>query len=272
MGPVEAIILGLFQGVTEFLPISSSAHLVILPWALGWQDPGLTFDVGLHMGTFVAVVAYFWRDWCGIIGAVVSSLRRLSPFADREARLGWFIVLGTIPGGIAGVLFESHAETIFRDIRLVAVMLMTLGVVLFLAERMAGHFRNIEHLSMKDSVLIGLAQAFAIIPGVSRSGSTISMGLFRGLQRDTAARFSFLLGTPIILGASAKRLPSLFEGGMPADERLVLLLGAAAAAIASFATIALLLRYLRRHSTLPFVVYRLALGLGLLVFASWRGL
>ncbi len=273
MGPVEAVVLGLFQGVTEFLPISSSAHLVILPWVLGWEDPGLTFDVGLHMGTFLAVVVYFWRDWCKILSAVARGLRRLSPFDDGHARLGWFILLGTIPGALAGMVFEKQAEAAFRDIRLVAIMLIIMGLVLFLAERLARHSRGLERLSSMDSLLIGVAQAFAIIPGVSRSGSTISMGLFRGLQRDTAARFSFLLATPIILGASAKRLPSLFGGGgLPAGEALPLLLGAAAAALASFATIALLLRYLQRHSTLPFVVYRVVVGLGLLVIASVRGL
>lgn len=272
MGPVEAAVLGLFQGVTEFLPISSSAHLVVLPWLLGWEDPGLTFDVGLHLGTLLAVVAYFWRDWYGMVRSVGSGLLRLSPFEDGQARLGWFILLGTIPGALAGLLFEKQAEAAFRDIRLVAIMLIALGLVLFLAERLAGHFRNLERVSIVDSALIGLAQACAIIPGVSRSGSTISMGLFRGLERETAARFSFLLGTPIIFGASAKRLPLLFSGQTLADEGLLLVIGASAAALASFATIALLLRYLRSHSTLPFVAYRVVLGLGLLALASFRGL
>lgn len=271
MGLTEALVLGLFQGITEFLPISSSAHLVILPWLLGWKDPGLTFDVGLHLGTFLAVLAYFWRDWWRIGRDFAWGLARLTPF-QGQARLGWFLLLGTIPGAAAGVLFEHEAETVFRDIRLVAVLLMLLGLVLLLAERLAQHVRGLERLSLADSLLIGLAQAFAILPGVSRSGSTISMGLFRGLEREAAARFSFLLGTPIILGASAKRLPSLFTGGLLPDERLPFLLGTAAAALAGFATIALLLRYLQRHSTLPFVAYRLALGLGLLGLAAWRGL
>lgn len=267
MGLTEAVVLGLLQGITEFLPISSSAHLIILPWLLGWPDPGLTFDVGLHLGTFLAVVAYFWRDWWQIGRGFASGLARLSPF-EGQARLGWFIILGTIPGAVAGILLEHEAEAAFRDIRLIAAMLMLLGLVLLLAELLARHVRGLERLSWADSAFIGLAQAFAVIPGVSRSGSTISMGLFRGLRRDTAARFSFLLGTPIILGASAKRLPSLFTGSLSPDGSLLLVLGMAAAALASFATIALLLRYLQRHSTLPFVVYRLALGLGLLVLTS----
>ena len=334
MGLTEAIILGLVQGVTEFLPISSSAHLFILPWLLGWHDPGLTFDVGLHLGTFAAVVAYFWRDWVLIVRDFAGSLFRSGlfglrsswrpfgglpamknaaagsagvspanrrggfqtrPYAPpigqdesgagvppehtsqrpvalgRNSSLGWFVILGTIPGVMVGVLFEHEAETIFRDVRLIAVMLMLLGVVLLLAERLAQHVRGLERVSLVDSVFIGLAQAFAIIPGVSRSGSTISMGLFRGLERGAAARFSFLLGTPIILGASAKRLPAIFTGGMPSDDRLPFILGTASSAVAGFATIALLLRYLQRHSTVPFVVYRLALGVVLLGLAFWRG-
>ena len=270
MGPVEAVVLGLFQGVTEFLPISSSAHLVILPWLLGWQDPGLTFDVGLHLGTFAAVVAYFWRDWVRIIG---DSLRGLFGLArlPGQTSLGWFLLLGTVPGVIVGVLFEHEAETVFRDIRLVAVMLILLGAVLLLAERLAQHVRGLQDTSLADSLLTGIAQAFAIIPGVSRSGATISMGLFRGLERGAAARFSFLLGTPIILGASAKRLPSIFTGELLPDARLPFILGTLSSAVAGFATIALLLRYLQRHSTVPFVVYRVVLGLGLLGLAFWRG-
>ncbi|MDP2662433.1 MAG: undecaprenyl-diphosphatase UppP [Dehalococcoidia bacterium] len=272
MGPVDAIVLGLVQGATEFFPISSSAHLVIVPWLMGWQDPGLTFDVGLHLGTLLAVAAYFWRFWIRIIGAWVSALARGTPFEQGDARLGWFIIIGTIPGGVAGILLESEAEATLRDIRLVAIMLIALGLVLLLAERLARHERDLGRLSLTDSILVGLAQAFAVIPGVSRSGSTISMGLFRGLTRETAARFSFLLSTPIILGASVRRLPSLFDLGMPADERMLLLLGSSASALAGFATIAILLRYLQRHSTLPFVVYRLTLGLSLLVLAYSRGL
>jgi len=236
----------------------------------GWRDPGLTFDVGLHLGTFVAVVAYFWRDWWRIGQDLVQGLARPASL-DRRNSLGWYLVLGTIPGVIVGVLFEHEAETVFRDIRLVAIMLIVLGLVLLMAERLAQHVRGLERISLADSLLIGLAQAVAIIPGVSRSGSTITMGLFRGLRREAAARFSFLLGTPIILGASAKRLPSLFTGELLPDDRLAFYLGTASAAAAGFATIALLLRYLQRHSTLPFVIYRLALGLGLLGLAFWRG-
>lgn len=267
---VEAVVLGLVQGITEFLPISSSAHLVLLPWLLGWQDPGLTFDVGLHLGTFLAVLVFFWRDWWRIGRDFVNGIGRLS-FFEGQTRLGWLLLLGTIPGVIAGVLLEHEAETVFRDIRLVAVMLMLLGLVLLLAERMAQHVRGMDSVSLADSLLIGIAQAFAIIPGVSRSGSTISMGLFRGLQRESAARFSFMLGTPIILGASAKRLPSIFTGALLPDDRLPFILGAMSSAVAGFATIALLLRFLQRHSTMPFVVYRLLLGLAILGLYVWRG-
>lgn len=274
MGILEALVLGLVQGVAEFFPISSSAHLVIVPWLfkpLGWTDPGLTFDVGLHFGTLLAVVAYFRRDWLNIGRDFIGGLARLSPF-DGQAKLGWFIILGTVPGAAAGVLFESHAEEAFRDIKLVAAMLIVLGIVLLVAELRANRLRGMERLSLADTITIGVAQAFAIIPGVSRSGSTMSMGLFRGLQRDSAARFSFLLATPIIMGASLKRIPSMFTGGLPADERLPLVVGTSAATIASFVTIAVLLRYLQRHSTLPFIIYRLILGLGLLGVAASRGL
>lgn len=270
MGLVEALILGLFQGITEFLPISSSAHLVLLPWLLGWQDPGLTFDVGLHLGTFLAVILYFWRDWWRIGRDFVQGIARLSVFGP-QTRMGWLLLLGTIPGVVAGVLFEHEAETAFRDIRLVAAMLILLGLVLLLAERLAKHVRGMESVSLADSLLIGIAQAFAVIPGVSRSGATISMGLFRGLQRESAARFSFMLGTPIILGASAKRLSSALLGGLLPDDRLPFVLGAMASAVAGFATIALLLRFLQRHSTMPFVIYRLLLGLAILGLYVWRG-
>jgi undecaprenyl-diphosphatase len=266
----QALILGLVQGITEFVPISSSAHLVILPWLFGWEDPGLTFDVSLHLGTLLAVLAYFWRDWQEIGGGFIRGLARRAPF-DEGARLGWFLLVGTIPGGLAGALLEHQAETVFRDLRLVASMLVVLGAVLLLAEYLQRHRKGLAQLTLLDCLLVGIAQASAIVPGVSRSGATITMGLLRGLQREAAARFSFLLATPIILGASAKRLSSLAQGGLPPDERLPFLLGTAAAALAGFATIALLLRYLQRHSTLPFVLYRFAAGLGILAVLFWRG-
>lgn len=270
MDVLQAIILGLVQGLTEFMPISSSAHLVLVPWLFGWDDPGLTFDVALHLGTLVAVLAYFWRDWADIAGSILASIRQRS-LGDRHTRLGWFIALATIPGVAAGVILESQAETAFRDARLIAIMMIALGLVLLFAEVVGKRTKEMERLSLRDSIFIGFAQALAIVPGVSRSGSTITMGLLCGLTRDTAARFSFLLGTPIIAGAAAKALYDIVEVGLPAGDTTAFAVGIIASAISGYICIGLLLRYLRRYSTGIFVAYRLAVGLGVLAltFVGW---
>jgi undecaprenyl-diphosphatase len=282
LDPIQAAILGLVQGLTEFLPVSSSAHLVIVPWLFGWADPGLAFDVALHMGTLLAVLAYFWRDWINLIRGLlrVAATRRID--TDPQGRLGVYILLGTIPGVIAGVLLESRIDEQFHSadpttqangILIIAVLMMLLAVALFGAERLARHRLEIAQISLGTALGIGLAQALAILPGVSRSGSTITAGLFAGLKREAAARFSFLLGTPIIVGSGIKKGLDIFqEGGIPAADQAAFALGFVIALISGYAAIWFLLRFLQRNSTLPFIVYRVVVGVLLiaLVLAGFR--
>jgi undecaprenyl-diphosphatase len=287
VNPFQAAVLGLVQGLAEFLPISSSAHLIIVPWLLGWHDPAinsLAFDVALHMGTLVAVLAYFWQDWVNIIRGALHVLVTRRVNDDPQGKLAVYILLATIPGVIAGLLLESKIDESFHSadpntqatgIAIIAVMLILLAVVLFLAERMARHIREITQISLGTAMAIGFAQALAVIPGVSRSGSTITAGLFAGLKREAAARFSFLLGTPIIVGSGLKKgYDVLKAGGIPSADQLGFLIGFVVAAISGYAAIWLLLRFLQRNNTLPFVAYRVVVGvlLLLLVIFGFRGL
>ncbi|MGO0123217.1 undecaprenyl-diphosphatase UppP [Desulfothermobacter acidiphilus] len=250
MGFTEAIVLGIVQGLGEFLPISSSAHLVLVPWLFNWPDPGLAFDVALHLGTLVAVVAYFWRDWLELIH---KGLRQAS---SREGRLFWYLVLATIPGGLAGLALEHQAETVFREPWLVGLMLIVMGAALYLADHKGLRSLNLWGISWREALLIGLAQAFAIIPGVSRSGVTIAAARALGIRREAATRFSFLLSTPIILGAGLVKLKDL----TPADLTLCFFSGVAVAALTGFAAIAFLLRFVTTHNFNIFVWYRFLLG------------
>ncbi|MDQ2806562.1 MAG: undecaprenyl-diphosphatase UppP [Chloroflexota bacterium] len=282
MDLIQAIILGLVQGLSEFIPISSSAHLIIVPWLLGWQDPGITFDVALHMGTLVAVLAYFWQDWLRLITGALRSLRAGHPLSDPEGRLGWFILIATIPGALAGLLGESKLDELFHGssaagarngILIIGIVMIVLALVLLAAERIARHQYDMEHLTLAQAVTIGLAQATAIIPGVSRSGSTITAGLFMNLKREAAARFSFLLGTPVIVGASVKKAYDLFKPhGTPVPDPTLFAVGMIVAAVSGYAAIWLLLRFLQRNTTLPFIIYRVAMGVLLivLVLAGFR--
>ncbi len=197
MTSLQAIFLGIVQGLTEFLPISSSAHLALLEHYLTIPEAGLVFDVLLHVGTLVALIVYFWQDWLDMFKAVLKPERH-----NRfERRLFWYLVVATIPGALAGFLLEKKAETIFRAPMRIAILLGVMGVILYLADRLARHQRRLPGITLTDAILIGLSQALAIMPGVSRSGSTMTMGLFLGFTRETAARFSFLMSTPIIFGA-----------------------------------------------------------------------
>jgi undecaprenyl-diphosphatase len=256
--PFQALVLGILQGLGEFLPISSSGHLIVVPWLLGWPDHGLAFDVALHLGTLAAVVAAFAGDWWRLIRAGVLGLFRGHPFADPDARLLWLLALASVPGGVAGLLLESWAESTFRSPALVAVAMAVMGTVLWIADRRAGRPGSDRPVSLTDAILIGLAQAAAIVPGVSRSGATISMGLFRGYPREEAARFSFLLATPITAGAALHKVPHLLrEGG----DRVPVLVGMAAAAVTGFLAIRLLLAYVRTRDYTPFVIYRFSFAL-----------
>jgi undecaprenyl-diphosphatase len=276
---LKSAVLGLVQGLTEFIPISSSAHLVIVPWLFGWTDPalaGLTFDVALHLGTLVAVVAYFATDWVRLIGAWFRSVARLRIDDAPDTRLAWYIVLACIPGAVVGVLFEGdvtasfHVEPIPRlSMILMAVAIAVLGGLLLLADRLGKQQRPFAGIKARDAALIGLAQALAIFPGVSRSGATITMGLALGLERPAAARFSFLLSAPIIAGAGLKSLYDLVSGegtgAIPRNELIIFPVGFVVAAISGFLCIKLLLAFLQSHSTRAFVFYRW--GLAALVLA-----
>jgi undecaprenyl-diphosphatase len=258
----QAVVLGLVQGLGEFLPISSSAHLVLVPWLFHWQDPGLTFDVALHFGTLIAVILYFWKDWIKLISHGFTDIH------SHEGRLFWYLVAACIPGAIVGYLLESKAETIFRSPLLIGVMLIIMGIFLYWADRRSAKNTAIEDISFSTSLLIGISQALAIIPGVSRSGITMTTGLLTGLKRESAARFSFLLSTPIIFGAALVKLPDVVSN--PSLLNASFLIGMAVAGITGIASIGFLLRYVRSKNFLPFTWYRFALGILVIAIALAR--
>jgi undecaprenyl-diphosphatase UppP len=327
----QAVVLAIVQGITEFLPVSSTAHLWIVPWILKWKDPGLTFDVALHAGTLVAVLLYFWRYWLEMIkmllgmgggqgnskfkihnsrnsqiqdlrGAEIQDSRaaKIQDSSDAEIKdstgaklavqnlnpkskienpksaagamtllgenrmLFWFLVIATIPGGLAGWRFERAADEQLRSPFIIGTALIVVGLIMWAGERAAAHDRNLGQVGLVDSIIIGVAQAFAVIPGVSRSGSTMAAGLFRRMNRETAARFSFLLATPLIAGACLKKGWEIHHSGLPADMRLSFLLGIIVSAAVGYAVIGVLIRYLERRTFSVFVVYRVLLGVVLL--------
>jgi len=264
---LRAVVLGVLQGAGEFLPISSSGHLIVLPFLMGWPDSGLAFDVALHLGTLAAVGFAFWRDWLRLLKGGLRGLSRGRPLADPNARLLVYLALATLPGAVAGLLLDEWAETVFRSPALVALMMAFMGVVLWLADRRAGSAAEGEVVSLRDALLIGLAQALAIVPGSSRSGATISMALFLGHKREAAARFSFLLALPITAGAALVKVPALVASG--AELRPVLV-GMLAAAVSGFVAIRLLLRYVRTRSYAPFVWYRFAFAIVVLTVLFLR--
>jgi undecaprenyl-diphosphatase len=246
-----AITLGLLQGLSEFLPVSSSAHLILAPWFFGWPDPGLTFDTALHVGTLMAVAIYFWRDWL--------TLLRAAPCPRSPGgRLFWLLMLGAIPGGIAGLLLDTFAEQMLRSPLLIAGTLSVMGLVLFAADRLGRSDRDVSDLHPLDAILIGIAQALAIVPGVSRSGITIATARGRGIARADAARFSFLLGCPIILGAALYKLRDL--AATPYMITGPFLAGIATSAVVGLLSISFMLRYIRQAGLGIFVLYRLLLA------------
>ncbi|HYT77712.1 MAG TPA: undecaprenyl-diphosphate phosphatase [Actinomycetota bacterium] len=256
--------LGIVQGLTEFAPVSSSGHLILVPWLFHWSiltnEPlNKTFDVALHMGTFAGAVAYFWRDIAKYLAAWTRSIRRRSVTSVDE-RVAWFLVIGTIPGAVVGALFEDIIEEKLGQPWLIAVMLAAFGVVLFLVDRRARRTREFRHLRRSDAVIIGLAQAAALQPGVSRSGVTITAARALGLAREAAARFSFLLSLPIIGGAGVYKGLKLLTGSehIPSGFTWPFVWGIVASAVSGFLVIWALLSYLRRRDFAPFVLYRLA--------------
>jgi undecaprenyl-diphosphatase len=281
---IQAVVLGLVQGLTEFIPVSSSAHLIIVPWLFGWNDPGLPFDVALHLGTLAALLWFFWSDWVRFVRAGIASIIERKIGQDNDRRLVWLLVIGTIPGGITGWLAESKIEELFHQpgvantagaMTAMAIVIILLGVALFVAERIARHTRGMDQISLKDAIIIGFSQALAIFPGVSRSGSTITAGLALGLQRETAARFSFLLSTPIILGAGLKSIfdvrAELAAGTIIQSDLLIYVVGFITAALSGYVCIRFLLRYLQKNSTDIFVYYRWMLAILIIAVAFARG-
>ncbi len=260
MDLLQAVILGIVQGLGEPLPISSSGHLILVPWLLGWPEHSLTFDVALHGGTAVAFIIYFWNDWVRLVGAFFSGLFQRDFSRDHYRRLSLYILVASIPGAVFGVLLESTVENALRVPWLVALLLMAMGVVMFFADRTSSRQRSISQLNMWDAVLIGVSQAFALIPGVSRSGITITTGLVRGLKRADSARFSFLLSGPIVTGAFLYNMLKMVKAGFPADERVPFAAGILAAAVVGYFAIRFLLGYLQKQSLNLFIGYRLAFG------------
>ncbi len=267
---IQALVLGLIQGATEFVPVSSSAHLVLVPWLLGWPHLGLTFDTTLHLGTLVAVVAYFWRDFVELAGAWVQSVARRS-LANPKARVAWWIIVGTVPAAIMGVLWEKQFEALFGSPGWVAGLLLVTGLILAVSERWGRRTREMEHLTLLDSILIGVAQGFAIAPGLSRSGATIAAGLGLGLKREQAARYSFLLATPIIFGAGLLQLKDVVAMAHPFAYLPPLIAGFGAAAVSGYLCIRFLLLYLQRRRLYVFAVYCWLLGAGSLLIVLLRG-
>ena len=269
---VEVIVLGIIQGLTEFLPVSSTAHLAIVPRLFGWPDPGLSYDIALHVGTLAAVLLYFFRDWIQVIGQALGLNAGGDPEIRRNRALLWLLILGTLPAGIAGLLFQKQAETTLRGPYVIGTTMIGVGLFLWLAEYLGNKRKNLSHVTWLDSIGIGLAQAVAVIPGVSRSGITITTGLLCGLDRPSAARFSFLLSTPIILGAAAKDCWDLLrhEGGIPPELRTAFLLGILISGITGGVTIAFFLNFLRRRSLNWFVAYRVVFGIMVFALAIFR--
>lgn len=263
MDPLQSIILGIVQGLAEFLPISSSGHLVLVPWAFGWANPGLLFDTLAHWGTLVAVLVYFRSDLWALLRAWVESLRRRK-VDSSEARIAWLILIATVPGAIIGYLFESTFESLFASPASAGLFLIVTGAVLVASDVAHRRIRRIQQPRLSDAILIGFAQAAAIAPGLSRSGLTIAAGVFRGLTREAAARFSFLLSVPIILGAGLAQVVKALEatGGTP---WFALALGFVSAAVSGYLAIHFLLRFVQRHRLWPFAAYCWLLAAAVLV-------
>lgn len=275
---LQAIVLGITQGVTEFAPVSSSGHLILVPWLFGWSilnDPNFnkTFDVALHVGTLLGALVYFRRDVARYLAAWIRSIRARS-IATTDERLAWALVIGTIPGALAGALLEEVIQEKLGQPIIIAVMLAVFGVVLVVVDRIAGVRRGVEDLTVRDGLVLGVAQAIALQPGVSRSGVTITAGRAMGLDRAGAARFSFLLAMPIIAGAGVFKGLDLVQTGMPAGMAGPFLWGTLSSAVSGFLVIAFLLSYLRKHDFAVFLWYRLAVAalvIGLVVTGTRPG-
>lgn len=250
MSILQAIVYGIVQGVTEFLPVSSTAHLVLIPWIFGWQDPGVAFDVAMHLGTALAVIIYFFKDWLRLISAGLTKPK------SGDGKLFWLIVLATIPGGLFGILLNDFMDN-FRNPVLIGVMLIVMGVILYLSDKTGKNTHRLCDMNAKRSITIGLSQVFAIVPGVSRSGITLSAGRLLGIDRESIARFTFLMSTPIILGNGLYHAKNLLHTNIDALPFITALL---VSAVVGILCISFLLEYLKKKGLGVFAIYRFALG------------
>ncbi|HYM13765.1 MAG TPA: undecaprenyl-diphosphate phosphatase [Bryobacterales bacterium] len=264
----QAIVLAVVQGITEFLPISSTAHLILVPWVMGWRDPGLTFDVALHVGTLAAVAAYFARTWVKLLLLGFGVRLGAPDDLDQNPRLFWFLVIATIPAAVAGAALEHYAESTLRSPYIVAAMMIGIGLLLWWAEVRGRFQKDLGKVSLGDAVTIGAWQALAVVPGTSRSGVTIAAALLRDVNREAAARFSFLLATPVIAGAALKAGWNIVKaGGLAPDMRAAFGVGALVSAITGYAAIAFFIRYLQTRTLKFFVWYRIICGIIIVALA-----
>lgn len=272
---LQALILGIVQGLTEYIPVSSSAHLVLVPWLLGWSfepNAAFVFDILVQWGTLVGVIVYFWRDIWAIVRAVLQGLIRRAPFGTLEARLGWLLVLAMIPAGLAGVLLKDFFAPFFSDPKAVALLLFVTAAILIAAERFSSQRRRLADMNAADAVIVGAWQALSIFPGISRSGATIVGGMLRGLDRTSAARFSFLLSVPALLGAGLVALKDLFDTpNLSGALGLPIIVGFLAAAVSGYLCIRWLMRFVQQHRLTVFAVYCAAFGAFCLVIGLARG-
>ena len=266
MSILHAALLGVIQGLTEVLPISSSAHLILIPWLFGWPDSGLTFDVALHLGTFIALCSYFWRDIINLLVSFFSGLGRRG-FRTQASRMPLYLIAGTIPAAVFGKAMEEPIEQLFRKSPvLIATLLIVFGLLLAFADTIGSKRWKMDRIDLKAALLIGIAQCLALFPGVSRSGITITAALLIGFNRETAARFSFLLSLPIVAGAALLKVGHLVKTGIPAGEGGVLLTGIVTSTVFGYLSIAFLLKLVQSRSLYPFVWYRLIVGVS---FLGW---
>ncbi len=267
MSLFESIVLGIVQGLSEFLPISSTAHLRVLPALVGWEDPGAPFTAVTQIGTLVAVLIYYRREILDLSRGFTRSIVHRSPFESQESRMAWWILFGTIPIVLAGLVLKTAIETNFRSLWVIAGSLIVLALLLWLAEKVSRFDRGMRELRLRDVMLIGLAQAVALVPGASRSGSTMTMGMFLNLSREAAASFSFLLSIPAVALSGLYQLYKL-RADLAGSFGLGLLIATVVAGLVGYASIALLLSFLRRHGTGVFIGYRIVLGIALIVLLA----
>jgi undecaprenyl-diphosphatase len=271
MSLFQAVVLAVVQGFTEFLPISSSAHLALAPWLFGWRDQGLVFDIALHFGTLAAVLVYFFRDWVQIVAQGLGM--RWGPNEELRAnpRLLWLLAAGTAPVAASGLLLEEYVETVLRHPLPIGFMLIAVGILMAVADRIGKRRKRLDQVSLSDCLVVGAAQAVAVVPGTSRSGITITAALFREFDRESAARLSFLLSTPAIGGAALLALKKLLEqGGIPPGMGAPFAVGVLTSAVTGCLVIRFFLRFLRRHSLKFFVYYRVIFGIIIIALALFR--